>query len=470
MSDINLFHPQYAPMTIRWERNRDACKGQLAVKSKGRQYLPDDNANIHGTDSIDGPEGDKDLYRRQYRNYLERAVFMSFSQNTRDGWTGMIFAKPPTVVLPTGLKDLEENVDGAGLSLTQLAKSCSSETIEVGRIGLLADYPRGIEGATKEDDERLNLRPRIVTYASEDIVDWDEDTFGSVTKLTMVKLREVYFERADDGNGWKDPETRYRILRLDNEIYTQELVDESGSYIDEPFMPTMAGGKPFDHIPFGVAGSENNKMNIDDAPISGIVDLNLSHYVNSADLEASMHRFSMATLMVCTGEESATDFTKRNPAGVQLGQGIALGNGGSIKIEQMADSPALSNHLTQKEEQAEKIGARFAGEGTSKNVTAEAARINAANSTATLTTLVGNVSEAIEARLEDCALFVGADPKTVEFELNDQFYGDTFDKDLYAVAYELYMDGAISKEEFKNVLNGMGMEFKLDGEGKDPVI
>ena len=62
------------------------------------------------------------------------------------------------------------------------------------------------------------------------------------------------------------------------------------------------------------------------------------------------------------------------------------------------------------------------------------ARLNASAEASTLDTIVSNASEGIEAALEDMALFLGVDPDSVLYRLNDNFWESSLSsQDLMAV-------------------------------------
>ena len=60
-----------------------------------------------------------------------------------------------------------DNADGAGQSLTQVAKLAADELMETGRFGLLADYPMVDGELTVEQVRRMALQPHIATYTAE---------------------------------------------------------------------------------------------------------------------------------------------------------------------------------------------------------------------------------------------------------------------------------------------------------------
>jgi hypothetical protein len=464
---ITTTHPQYSAALERWVKNRDFCKGEMAVKAKGRVYLPDDNEKfVNGLptgESVAGPDADPHKYQRQYFNYLKRATLLAIAQHTRNGLVGMVFNEPPVHDLPVGLEFILENADGSGQSLEQLGKFVVSETIEVGRVGLLVDMPPAKEGASKHDVIEGNIRPRILVYNAESIVDWDEETIGSLTFLSFVKLRECYYDRETSLDDYGTEKVRYRILRLTDEGYTHQIVEEDETSPETPILVKMFKNQKFNFIPFFFVGAENNKPDVDDAPISGIVDVNASHYINTADNEQLNHLYALPTLHLDMGTNSSADrFKEMNPNGAKLGCGLVTDAGGTAALLQIEANGSLAALIKQKEDQAEKIGARFAGDGNSKDVTAEAARINAAFTTSTLTTVVTNVSEALEAALEAAAMFMGIDAKQVKYKLNTQFYGQGVDEKKGAFLLSLFERGDfISPEQFKIEMDKLGIDLDL---------
>lgn len=450
---------QYGNALKRWTTNRDVCGGSDPVKAKRTTYLPDDNAGLSA------PAATPDLYIDRYCRYILRAFFMPFAQHTRNGLVGMVFSKPPAYNLPSVIDYMIGDSDGAGLSLEQLGKQMVSEGIEVGRIGILADYPNhGIPNPSAETLSVNGIRAYIQPYLAESIRDWDTETKHGITRLTYVKLLEIHSER-DSSNVFAESEEvkRYRVLRLEDGVYNQALYDDSGKVINEPFTPRQ-NGAVMDHIPFYFAGAENNKPSVDDAPISGIVDCNISHYQNSADREQNNHVHSGSTMIMKT-KLDPDRLRDANPNGFAVGanQGINLGEDGDAKLLQLNPNSSIGELMHDKERQAEALGAVYATNSDAKNVTAEAARINAAQSTSTLTTLTGNVSEAIEAALTDCALFMGSS-EDVEYALNQDFHAETLDPQFAALLQQgvdlEFITNDQAKELWLGMMDNLGLGIK----------
>lgn len=414
---VSLVHPLYAEMSPVWRECRDAVAGQRAVKKGGELYLP---ATFADTDE------------KRYAQYLQRAYFMGVTGRTKEALTGMVFRKPPRVVVPPQIEPFLENIDGAGQSLEQLAKEIVGDELTTGRYVLLVDYPSAPEGIDSEAERMLGLRPTIAAYAAESLINWRFEGVNGRKLLTLAVLAESV-ETGDDEFS-HDTVTVYRVLRLRDGVYTQALYDQSGDPIADEYVPRMAGGAPFDHIPLHIIGAVNNLPDPDVPPLYDMAVLNISHYRNTADLEESSFISGQPTVHLSIGETDAAEWQTLNPNGLQIGSRAGvITKGGSMELVQ-ADATALPFELMKhKEQQMVAIGARLVQRGGQAE-TAEASRLNASAEASTLDNVVGNVSEGIEAALEDMCRFVGADPEVVEYALSREFWETNITaQDLQAV-------------------------------------
>jgi len=408
---ITDVHPSYGRSLKRWRRNRAAVSGQDAIHDGGTLYLPDDNNG-----------GAPNRYIR----LLQRATWTPFTGYTLEGLTGAVFRKPSLVELPSAMEYMLEDANGAGLSLEQVAKSAVGEVLAVGRTGFMADYPQAEQGMSAEQVAALMLRPRIVQYLAESIDGWRYQFIAGTLRLQMVKLVET--EEIDIDEFSVDVKDRYRVLRLNADgIYEQALYTEGGVLIGEPMIPRKGDGTPWRHIPFHFAGASTNLPDVDEAPLSGIADLNIAHYQVTADKRQNLHVHS-GGLLVIASDMSAEDFATQNPNGITVGadQGVFVGSGGSAEILQLDASSQSQSEIESIQNQLVAIGARLIT-AQGGNETAEAARIAASAEASALSNMVGNISEALEAALEDCALFAGANPADVKFMLNTEFFDTTLD-------------------------------------------
>lgn len=441
---ITSTHSQYADQCERWRKNRAACSGQDAVKKLTTVFLPDDNSRDL-----------RDEARDRYQRYLLRATWMPVSGYTQQGLIGMVMRRAPEVELPPQIEYAKENADGAGLSLEQVAKLALAEVVEVGRVGLLVDYPSAEPGLSAEAVAQLGLAARVTMYRAESIDNWKLANIGGTLRLVMVKLCEMAEVEKDDY--LVDYEKRYRVLRLVDGVYTQTVYDENEQQVGEVLTPRQANGQPWQHIPFHIVGATTNTPEVDDALISGIVDLNTSHYHMSADSAKNLHIHSGGTLVI-SSNMSNEQWKEANPQGVVVGadQGLFLGDVGKAELLQLDPASAVEEKLRSLELQMVAVGAHLISD-TTRSETAEAARIDASGKASALSTAVGNVSEGIEAALEDMARFMGGNPELVKYQLNQQFYPDNVDAQTIMAMIQLMDRGVMAKPDVQNKLRAGGL-------------
>jgi hypothetical protein len=181
-------HGQYQAMEATWKMCRDAATGQRAIHKAGETYLP----------ALSGQS------KESYNAYLKRALFYGATGRTVDGMVGLVFRKKPVAKMPAAMEAWAEDINLAGRSLDGLARDCVTETIKLGRLGLLVDHPSAPETEpgtqiTMSQAEMLALRPYLVTYSAEKIMNWRAARVGNVTRLVFVMLEECY----DAGGGEK---------------------------------------------------------------------------------------------------------------------------------------------------------------------------------------------------------------------------------------------------------------------------
>jgi hypothetical protein len=210
---INATHPDYDFTLPEWIRARDVLAGEDAVKSGGEKYLP----------RLDSQTED------EYCAYRKRAAFFNGTARTADGYVGLIFRRPPLLVVgevqgaKVTVQSLDQNVvtripgaegrvsrvesqtrrgkgpasrpaagvgraladfandaDMRGTSLIGYAKNVLSEVVSVGRAGTLIDWESEFED-----------RVYASMYGAEDVLNWQVGRVGGRTVPVMVALRET---------------------------------------------------------------------------------------------------------------------------------------------------------------------------------------------------------------------------------------------------------------------------------------
>ena len=434
---IETENPEYTECLPKWTLVRKCVAGAQAVRREGTVFLPDPDPYVL----------DKDV---RYNPYRKRAQFLNVTARTRNAMVGMAFRRPPEYDL-TGIEYIEENANGSGTNLEQLAKVVVGDLLEVGRIGLLSDYPSAEKGMSKEQISRLGLKATIKLYTAENIINWKTTVINGETVLSLVNLMETYELKHDEFS--QETEKQYRVLKLVDGIYTQEVYRDD--ILVDSFQP-RANGLRLNYIPIVIAGTYSNDPAVDDAALYDIAEINIGHYRNSADYEEGVFLHGQPMLHIDTGNTSAAEFEALNPNGIEVGarRGIATTGGGSASLLQAASNGAAYEAMKMKEEQMVSIGARMIESGGQAE-TAEAARIKHAGDNSVLTNIVQNASDAIELSLSWVANYMGLTVEP-EYKINDDFYDKTINPQMLMAKIQLLDRGVIAAEDVRMTLRTAG--------------
>ena len=432
VTQSNLQYDYFLPI---WQAVRDCVDGQKKIKARGAVYLPEFSIK-------DEP---------RYNAYKERAMFLGVTQRTLSSLVGAAIKKAPQVELPNDMEYLREDADNSGNSLNQLFRSSVFNVTAVGRHGLLTDYPSAEGELTIEDVNRMGLRPSIKEYKAENIINWRVDA----GKLVLVVLREVTDADVDDFT--VKAENRYRVLRIVDGVYVQEIYDEGGSVVSNG-EPKKADGSRWDSIPFVFAGSMNNAPDIDSAPMYDLSVVNIAHYRNSADYEEGVFIHGQPMLHIDIGTMSADQWEKLNPNGIQVGarRGITTNGGGSANLMQAQANGAAKEAMDQKESQMLMIGARLVEEGGASK-TATAVLSDSAAEHSVLSSSVANVGEAVEQCIKWACEFQGSNPDDVEVIMNLEFFDKMPDAQMMAAMMGLEDRGHMAQADIRGYLRKTGL-------------
>jgi len=449
----NSTHPEYNKYLPRWKTVADCVEGSETVKKATVKYLPKPN-----------PEDISPENEERYKQYLQRANFVSFTGHSLSGLVGLVFKKPTAVVLQKSIEYLEDNANGGGLTLDQMIRDAISETLEKGRFGLLVDYPPVDGEKSAAEIQAMDLRANILPYIAENVINWQTTTVGGITKLSMVVLHEVHNEYSDDGFSFQEKDY-HRVLKLEDNIYTQYLYDEKDEIIEGPIQPKKSDGSTWNIIPFVFVGSLNNDPTIDKGPLYDIAEINIGHYRNSADFEESCYMVGQATPVLTGLSQSWVDSVLKG--GVMLGsrRAVLLPEGGAASLLQADSNTMPKEGMEMKERQMIKIGAKIIEE-TKGTETAEAARIRFGGQNSILGTIVGNVESALLQCFEWAQWFMGAEGEN-EIEINKHFYEKSADPQLIMARIQLYDRGIMAKTDLRDKLRS---ENEIDEERTDEDI
>lgn len=441
---VTTLHPEYELYSPQWKMTRDATLGDPAIK-RDDDYLP---APFRDTD----PE--------RYEQYKARAYFVGVTGRTENAMIGMVFRKRPEYTLPAQLEPLLENLDGAGNSAEQIAKDAMTGLLETRRHLFLVDYPAGAEGIDAETESKLGLRPVVAQYSAEALINWRFESVAGASKLVLAVLSEQVNNSKDEFG--HDYDYQYRVLRLRDGVYTQTVYDDAGDIITPEFTPRMAGGAPFNHIPL------HGVRQLETPPLYDIARVNIAHYRNIADLEDAAYVVGQPMVHVNTGETSAQDWEELNPDGVEFGsrKGIVT-KGGGIELVQAAENNLIRQAKLDKENEMVMLGAQLIIRGGQAE-TAEAARIRAGAEASVLDMLTNDLSEDMEAALEDMALFMGLPVDDVEYRLSTDFFEAGLNPQDLSAILQAKMLGVVARYDVRQMIRSG--RIGIDPERTDEVI
>lgn len=405
-------------------------------------YLPDPS-----------PKSESDGVRiARYNDYVTRAVFYNVTKRTIKAMAGAVFSKYPTFTLGD-LAMLEDDVNGAGQSLVQQAKGALTNCLMQARGGLLADMPVNTDGMSKAAMASGNVRPTIVHYNSESIINWRYRKVGGVLKNSLIVLSESYVTE-DDGYEQKMGR-QLLVLRLnDVDKAESEILKkaEDGEWITQGINPiTDHNGKQLDELPFYPYGSVNNDLELDDVPIYDIAQLNIAHFRNSADYEEANFIAGQPTLVISGLTEQWVNDVMDGGVAIGSRSGLLLPQGGTAQMLQAESNGSIMESMTHKERQMQSLGAKLI-EMTTQVKTATESSNDQAEETSVLTSIANNVSDAYTKALKCCARYMGFDDKELVVTLNTNFGFSKMTSQMRAQLLSEWQSGIITFGEARAAL------------------
>lgn len=387
--------------------NGSGSSNTLAVSP----YLPDPSPSTE----------DYDVRAKRYNDYVERAVFYNVTKRTVNAMTGAVFSKYPLMTLGD-LQVLETDADGAGKSLTQMAREALTNCLKQGRGLLLADMPVN-NGISKAQMAASGIRPTIAHYCSDSIINWRYRKVGGVLKISLVVLSENYTVE-DDGFEQKT-EQQLLVLRLneldkaESEIYRK---NDSGEWMSQGVNAmTDHKGNPLDAIPAYVYGAVNNDLEPDDVPMSDIAHINIAHFRNSSDYEEDCFLTAQKTLVLSGLDQNWVDEVLKGGVAIGSRSGILLPAGGNAQLLSSQSGGTLFEAMKHKEEMMVSLGAKLIEQTKSVAKTATESSADNADATSVLSSMANNVSDALTKCIKGCARYMGYDDGNLVVTLNTQF-------------------------------------------------
>lgn len=404
---ISATHPSYNASIVKWTRCRDAFDGSDAVKGKGVLYLPKLSKQTI----------------QQYNAYKTRALFYSITSKTISALVGMAMIRQPIVKLPKEMISYFKEDDQ--VQFYENVSTLMTEDLLLGRVGMLIDRP--INGGD----------PYMCFYTAESIRNWKIEN----GKLIWLVLSETIEVQDKDDKYEIELETRYRELYLnDAGQYSVQLYNEKEEPIGAATIPGVAGGKAINYIPFWIGNSTGMGFQVDKSPMLDIVDINLSHYRSSADLEHGRHFTALPTPWITGASKGGDLMIGAETAWIIPDAGAKVGflefTGQGLQ--------SLEKALSEKQSQLASLSARLLDSGKKGSEAADTVRLRYVSETASLASIVRAVEAIMIVGYREIALWMELDPTEVSIELNKEFLNARMKSSEVIDFITAYIDGGIT--------------------------
>jgi hypothetical protein len=463
---VTTLHPQYNDFIPVWQRVRDASTGQRAIKARPQDTQSSANFVCRYLPQNNPPDP------KRYKLVLQIARYFNMTGHTVDKLIGAAFNTPPIVELPSSIAYLEDDIDGQGNNIDQLAKEVCRNTTIAGRHVLLVDYPQSPGShVTAEEVTALDLKPSIKQYVAESVPNWDDST-GMLTFVVLaeavrtsdnmfeheseVSRRIYYISRDKNEDGKEIGEMKCRVQIVKNE---GQFNDGEGDEIKN------ASGVTLDYIPIVFVGAESNTADVDAPPIEGMADTNIAHFQADAWHRENLKTHGQITLGVSTSH-TVDDFKKANPNGIQIGanKGVNLGDKGGFYTATAPESAALPAALLDLKADMVAIGASLIDRGSGPK-TAKEAGIEAKSQTSIMQNVVLNSSDAITWCLKVCEQFAAnVSSDGISYEISTEFFDSVIEPQMIMALLGAVDREVITKQEARDIIS-LGVEGIDDPDG-----
>jgi hypothetical protein len=438
MKGVRTEHPAYTDVCGLWEKCRATAEGEKAVHAARELYLP-------RLTNEDDPS---------YNTRLAMTPFFNATWRTISGLRGMMFRKPPKIDVPEQLAIDMEDIDLAGTTMQGFAQQVAEDSLTVGRVGIMVDYPLVDASAlTLADVASMGLRTHMALYKAETIINWRTVRVNGSTILSMVVLVEDG-ELAGGDEFAHNTEKQYRVLDLANGVYRQRLYRINDKDEDElilEFTPLM-NNKPLEYIPFVFIGVDVVGPEVEDPPLIDLVTTNLKHYGQATSYERGCF-FSGLPTMFISGYDDSNEESEIYVGGTKANC-LQSSDARAYYVEVAGNFVALRQNLEDKKAEMAVLGARML-ETQKLGVEAEGTHARRqVGEESLLAEMSQTISQGLTRALQWFADWQGMQAK-VKYDLNRDFLPAKMDSATLTAMVGAWQLGGISKESlFTNLKQG----------------
>ena len=428
---------EYDEFKDEWTKCRNVIAGQREVHKAGVKYLP----KLSGqTDA-------------EYKAYKGRALFYEASGRTVDGMLGLVFRKDPNIEI-AGQKDFLEDVTMTGLNIAAFARMVTREALSIGRGGVLVDFTSvDTSEMTAIQAQQAESRPFFKYYQAEDIINWKFE--GSLREVRIKECIEVQSERFK-----ADAVDQIRVLSFDEAgNYNQEIFRKSKNkqgndeWVSVEVIYPKKAGQYLKEIPFFFIDVNGEQESVDEPPLLGLVNVNLSHYNNSADLEHGAHYTGLPTAVISGVTNDPADDTEYR-IGSTVAWKFSDPSASAVYLEFTGKGlGTLQELMKEKELKMASLGAQMLTPETRRNEAEGTAAMRHMGENSVLASLANSISDILNKALMFAADWVGTSPASIE--LNTDFMPTPMTPQMMRELVMAWQTGAISYETlFENLKAG----------------
>ena len=442
----------------KWELNRLLESSEITLKDNWKKhlYIPQ-SWDTHSPLSI-----------RRQNEFIDGAALFPALKRTLDGSLGLVFRKPTKVELVPGLEYLEDDADGNGRGVEQIAQQVVRENMLQGYGCIVVDFAVNDDGVkSKAADVANNVRSTMQVYAAESIRRVYTKKIGALSVVNQVVLSEEYEDTVDQFT--VETKTQFRVLKIDDDgLYVQEVYREASDVLGgggsaaasrsstyvlySSHEPRNSQGKRLDYMPLYFFGAESNSPTPCGSPSYDLSRMNAKHLEYSAMRNESIRQLA-PTMFVFPGENFDYDqFAEDNPQGLTMGGYNAYmpGSGGSASIIQAAANDAAVEEMRHLESLMLQAGALLVTDATS-SVSTETTIIQRSTESSVLGMIVRNSERCIQDAFNAVADFEGAQEGST-VDINNEFFPRSLTAQDRAQWAQEVMMGLVTSTEYRDAL------------------
>jgi len=448
---INLTtpHPMYTKNLDVWEKCRDATAGQEEIKEGGTKYLP----------MLNGQTMEK------YKNYKHRSHWYNASGRTAKIYLDMIFRKSPNIFYKNDLSEDDtppdnffDDVSADGKSLDEFIHDVADNLIKYNRCGVLVDFPdnKDLFNAAsayeyEEISKKRGLSPVLSLYNTFSIVNWSWTYIDRKVIPMYFVLKEEMYDGVQLGTMSPVKTDTYRILFLEpyegwyryKQIILKGIVNGSSTdkfAVEEVIYPKMDGEYiPF--IPFYVMDDRGIQFKEIKKPmINDLVNVNIGHYMNSADWENELHMVGHKTVFFPGWDKKIYG----NPV---IGGALAGPANCEPKLLEASSDSGIRKEMDEKVKEMAVLGTELII-GSSYVASVDTAKVAGTSETAALTVLANKLGKTFSIISRFLLKWAGYEDTGVNIQVNTDYYQDDISGEELLSWMKAWQQGGISFETY----------------------